>query len=102
MARDPFQNDHFLERDFDTSYEDAEMWQGALKTNEDAEGIVRERTGNLTRLRIFYLAIAAAVVLLSGRLLVLQIFNEDTNKALAEGNRVRESDIRAPRGVIYT
>ena len=101
MARDPFQNDHFLDRDFDTSYDETEAWVGALKNKEDAEQIVHERTGSTSRLRLFYLLVAAVLVLLAGRLLVLQIFNGEANKALAEGNRIRETDIRAPRGVIY-
>lgn len=101
MKKDPFSNDHYLNLDFDTSYEETELWQGALKNEEDAEGIVHEKRAIGGRMRFFYIILSAIFVVLAGRLLVLQIITTDENKALAEGNRIRETDIRAPRGVIY-
>jgi penicillin-binding protein 2 len=101
MSKDPFGSDSYLDLDFDTSYEDSESWQGALKTEEDPDRLVHERTGSRSRVRFFYGAAAAVFCLLLGRLMILQIVNWDQNKALAEGNRIRETDIRAPRGVIY-
>lgn len=99
--KDPFQTDGSLNLDVDTSYEEAELWQGALKNQEGSESLAREKPAQASRVRFFYVAIAAILLLLVGRLLVLQIFNAQQNKALAEGNRIRETDIRAPRGVIY-
>lgn len=101
MTKDPFGSDSYLDLDFDTSYEDSEAWQGALKTEEDPDRLVHERVGSRSRVQFFYWAAAAVFLLLLSRLLILQIVNWDQNKALAEGNRIRETDIRAPRGVIY-
>ena len=99
--RDPFGSNDYLGLDFDTSYEDAEAWSGALKTDEAPERLAAEAPGNRDRIRMFYLLAAGVFLLLLGRLLILQILNWDQNKALAEGNRIRETDVRAPRGVIY-
>lgn len=98
--KDPFEN-RFLDIDFDTTLDGAEAWQAALKTDEAPEQVAQERTANSARLRLFYLIAAFVVLILLGRTLTLQILNSDQNRALAEGNRVRETDIRAPRGVIY-
>lgn len=101
MTTDPFQNEQHLSIDFDTSYEEAEQWQGALRNEEDAEQIVREKGAVEARVRFFYLALGLIFLILLARLLTLQLFNAEQNKALAEGNRIRETDTRAPRGVIY-
>lgn len=99
--KDPFESDQYLDLDFDTSGDDAEAWQAALKNEEEPEQIVTERGAQKARVRFFYAALLGVFVLLIGRLTVLQIVNWDQNKALAEGNRIRETDLRAPRGVIY-
>lgn len=99
--RDPFGSDDYLGLDFDTSYEDSEAWSGALKTDEAPERLAAETPGNRYRLRVFYFLAAGVFLLLLGRLLILQILNWDQNKALAEGNRIRQTEVRAPRGVIY-
>jgi penicillin-binding protein 2 len=99
--KDPFGGQDFLDLDLESAGADAEAWQAALKNEEGADQIARERTGSRSRVRFFYLAMAAIFVLLIGRLSFLQIVKSDQNKALAEGNRVRQTDIRAPRGVIY-
>lgn len=101
MKPDPFSTDHYLNLDFDTTHEDAERWQSALRNEESAEGIVREKRAISGRMRFFYVLLSVIFVVLAGRLLILQIITTDENKALAEGNRIRETDIRAPRGVIY-
>ena len=101
MKKDPFDSGQFLDLDLDTSGAESEAWQGALKSDESPDQLANERKGSLGRLRFFRLAIAAVFLLLAGRLAVLQIVNSSQNQALAEGNRVRETEIRAPRGVIY-
>jgi penicillin-binding protein 2 len=98
--KDPFGTDKFLNLDFDTSYGEAETWQGALK-NDDGADLARERGGDSARKRFFMIAIALLFCILIGRLAVLQIFGAAENAALAEGNRVRSIEIAAPRGVIY-
>ncbi len=97
---DPFRNDHFLELDYDTSAEESESWQAALGQNADEGTTASERT-SVSRLKLFYVGLVAILLLLFGRLLWLQVVNSEHNKALAEGNRVRETEIRAPRGVVY-
>lgn len=101
MKDDPFKSDQFLDISFDTSYEEAELWQGALRNEEDAEGIVEEAASPSGRVRFFTIAIIGVVAILLARLTILQLLNSDQNKALAEGNRIRETQIAAPRGVIY-
>jgi penicillin-binding protein 2 len=101
MNNDPFDSGDLLDLDLDTSGAESEAWQGALKNEEGPEQIARERKGNRSRLQFFKLAIAAVFLLLAGRLAILQIANSSQNQALAEGNRVRETEVRAPRGVIY-
>lgn len=99
--KDPFNTDRLLGIDFDTSYEESESWQGALKNEENTEQIASERTASTGVLRFFTGAIIAVMVLLLGRLAILQVAGFDQNKALAEGNRIRETEVRAPRGVVY-
>lgn len=101
MKKDPFDSGQSLDLDLDISGNESEAWQGALRTDETPEQVANERTGSRSRLRFFTLAIVAVFLLLAGRLTVLQIVNSSQNQALAEGNRVRETEIRAPRGVIY-
>lgn len=98
---DPFRNDHYLDLDFDTSAEESESWQAALGRNSTDEAPVANERTSSTRLRLFYFGLVAVLLLLLTRLLWLQVVNSDQNKALAEGNRIRETDVRAPRGVIY-
>ncbi|MDP4000400.1 MAG: penicillin-binding protein 2, partial [bacterium] len=99
--KDPFGTDKFLNLDFDTSYGEAEQWQGALKNEESTDTVARERSGDSARTRFFMVATALLFFVLAGRLMVLQIFGAAENAALAEGNRVRSIEIAAPRGVIY-
>ncbi|HEY8108401.1 MAG TPA: penicillin-binding protein 2 [Patescibacteria group bacterium] len=99
--KDPFGTDKFLSLDFDTSYGEAEQWQGALKNEEGADTVARERSGDAARTRFFVIAILVLFLILVTRLMVLQIFGAAENAALAEGNRVRSIEIAAPRGVIY-
>lgn len=101
MKKDPFDSGNFLDLDLDTAGAESEAWQGALKNEDSPEHLANERKGSRSRLQFFRLAIAAVFLLLAGRLAVLQIVNSSQNQALAEGNRVRETEIRAPRGVIY-
>lgn len=98
---DPFNPHGSLDIEFDTSSEDAEAWQDALKQNGDTSEVASERRAKLSRVRFFYIAIAGIFMLLLIRLLTLQIINSNENRALAEGNRIRESLVPAPRGVIY-
>lgn len=98
---DPFKDNEYLDINFDTSYEESELWQGALRNEEDASGLVAERPAASTRIKFLAGAIGLITLLLAGRLLVLQIIDSSQNKALAEGNRIRETLIPAPRGVIY-
>lgn len=98
---DPFEPDQTLDLDLDSSADETETWAGALRTDETPEQVAKERKGSRTRLRFFSFALVAVFLLLAGRLTVLQIANFEQNKALAEGNRIRETDVRAPRGVIY-
>ncbi|MDP4000120.1 MAG: penicillin-binding transpeptidase domain-containing protein, partial [bacterium] len=99
--KDPFGTDKFLNLDFDTSYGEAEQWQGALKNEEGTDTVARERSGDSARTRFFVIAIALLFVILTIRLMMLQIVGAAENAALAEGNRVRAIEIAAPRGVIY-
>ncbi|MSU76092.1 penicillin-binding protein 2 [Patescibacteria group bacterium] len=101
MSKDPFQAGEPLDLDIDDSGHDAESWAGALRTDEHPEQVAKERKGSQSRLRFFSIALIGVLLLLAGRLIILQIANFDQNKALAEGNRIRETDVRAPRGVIY-
>lgn len=100
MMRDPFENNHSLDIDFDTSYQDTEAWQGALKNDSGASPALESRA-NPGRIRFFYVAIGVVMLMLSARLVTLQVFQSGENRALAEGNRIREASIPAPRGVIY-
>ncbi len=98
---DPFKDNDYLNIGFDTSYEESELWQGALRNEEDASGLVAERPAASSRVKFLAIVIALITLLLASRLLVLQIIDSSQNKALAEGNRIRETLIPAPRGVIY-
>ncbi len=99
--RDPFDTGSHLNIDFDTSHEAAEAWQDALKHDGDTTDVATERRARPARVKFFYVAMLGVIVLLAGRLTTLQIFNSDQNRALAEGNRIRETLVPAPRGVIY-
>ena len=101
MKKDPFATGKFLNLDFDTSSQEAELWQGALRNEEDTSQVARERGGDSVRIRFFIVATALAFLLLVGRLMMLQIVGAEENAALAEGNRIRAIEIAAPRGVIY-
>jgi len=53
------------------------------------------------RLLILRLAIAAVVLVLTGRLWQVQMVQGDHYRVLADRNRFRQVDVAAPRGVIY-
>lgn len=97
---DPFKSHHSLDIDYDTSYEQTEAWQDALK-NDGSTAVATERRAKVSRVKFFYFVTLGVLLLLGGRLMTLQILNSGQNRALAEVNRIREASIPAARGVVY-
>lgn len=77
-----------------------EEWSDAILP-ADAAAATAESETNRRPLIIFGGIIAVALVALVGRLFFLQIVSGNQNLALANGNRIRETVERAPRGMIY-
>ena len=84
----------------DTSTTDSEKWIFSLLT-ADAEAPAIEGARNY-RPFIFlaFLALVFSIIIIT-RLALLQLSQGEINLTLAEGNRIRETVIRAPRGIIY-
>lgn len=79
---------------------DSERWlQHILPADADAPNIENDRKSS-TFMVIIGLVLLFMVVL-SGQLMNLQMLQGSGSLALAEGNRVKERVIRAPRGIIY-
>ncbi len=70
-----------------------------MPADADAEG--PEGETNRRPLIIFGTIVVLALVILGGRLFTLQVLAGNQNLALANGNRIRETVERAPRGMIY-
>lgn len=78
----------------------AEAWAEAILP-ADATAPVGEGATNRRPLLIFAGLVAAIMAVLVLRLAGLQLINGSHNLALADGNRIRQMVVRAPRGLIY-
>jgi len=79
---------------------DSERWlQHILPADAEAPNIENDRKSS-TFMVVIGLVLLCMVVL-SSQLVNLQMFQGNGSLALAEGNRVKERIIRAPRGIIY-
>jgi penicillin-binding protein 2 len=67
----------------------------------DAEAQITEGETSRRPLVILGAVMVAALVVLSGRLFALQVVDGKRNLGLADGNRIRQRVVRAPRGLIY-
>lgn len=77
-----------------------EAWADAILP-ADAEAAPIEEDTNRRPLAIVGLLLGGVMVLLVGRLAMLQILDGQRNAALADGNRLRTKVTRAQRGVMY-
>ncbi len=77
-----------------------ESWVEAILPADAEAGSVESET-NRRPLLFLALAIVASVFVLSGRMFALQIVEGKRNLGLADGNRIRQQIVRAPRGIIY-
>lgn len=78
----------------------SEDWSAAvLSGSEQAGKLEQPLSGGY--LRFFLVSGAIAVFVLVGQLFYVQITRGQQNLVLANGNRIRQSTIRAPRGAIY-
>lgn len=77
-----------------------EEWTEAILP-ADAEASSPEGETNRRPLLFFGLFVGVMILVLGGRLFMLQVLSGDRNLALANGNRIRERVERAPRGTIY-
>ena len=79
--------------------QESEKWlNNLLPADADAPNIEADRNPKIFTI-IFALSVLFFIIL-CGRLYNLQIIKGSENLKLAEGNRVRESVVRAPRGII--
>jgi penicillin-binding protein 2 len=78
----------------------AEAWTEAILPAE-TDAKARESETNRRPLVIFAAMLGAIMVVLMLRLAGLQILNGSKNLAIADGNRIRVVNTRAPRGLIY-
>jgi len=79
---------------------DSERWlHHILPADAEAPSIELDRKSSVFMVILGFVLLL--MVLLSGQLLNLQILNGESSLVQAEGNRVRERVIRAPRGIIY-
>lgn len=77
-----------------------EEWTEAILP-ADTTGATPEGETSRRPLVLFSMVVGVALLVLTGRLFMLQVFDGQHNLALAEGNRIRERVARAPRGIIY-
>jgi len=79
---------------------DSERWlQHILPADAEAPSIENDRKSSTFMIVIGLVLLC--MVILSSQLVNLQMFQGQGSLALAEGNRVKERIIRAPRGIIY-
>jgi penicillin-binding protein 2 len=77
-----------------------ESWAEAILPADAEAGVLETPT---SRRPLFFMigATILALVILSTQLVNLQIVKGSYNLSLAEGNRIRQKVVRAPRGIIY-
>lgn len=78
----------------------SEDWSAAALSGSEQAGKL-EQPLQSSRVRVFLLASFVAAVVLLGQLFYLQITKGRQNLVLANGNRIRQTTIHAPRGAIY-
>lgn len=79
---------------------DSERWlQHILPADAEAPNIENDRKSST--FLVVLGGVLLALTLLGGQLINLQMFQGKSNLVQAEGNRVKERVIRAPRGIIY-
>lgn len=79
---------------------DSERWlQHILPADSEAPNIENDRRPTIF-MAVFGFTLLA-MVLLGGQLINLQLIKGTSSLVLAEGNRIKETIIRAPRGIIY-
>lgn len=77
-----------------------ESWADAILP-ADAEAAPLDEVTDISSLRILPIALGLVMVLLVGRLMIVQLMQGAHNAALADGNRLRTKITRAQRGVMY-
>jgi penicillin-binding protein 2 len=78
----------------------AEAWTEAILP-ADADAEASESITNRRPMVIFAAFLGVVMLLLVGRLAVLQLIDGGKNLSIADGNRIRDVETRAPRGLIY-
>lgn len=78
----------------------SEDWSAAALSGSEQAGKL-EQPIQSSRVRVFLAASFVASVILLGQLFNLQITKGQQNLVLANGNRIRQTTIHAPRGAIY-
>ncbi len=78
----------------------SEDWSAAVLSGSDDAGKL-ERPFGRSQARLFVLSAVLAVVVLLVQLFYVQVTRGQQNLVLANGNRIRQTTIRAPRGAIY-
>lgn len=79
---------------------DSERWSTAILPGS-GERAVSDHEMSQGYVRWFMVAIGIVGLLLIGQLFQLQVVQGARNQALADGNRIRQNIIRAPRGAVY-
>lgn len=77
----------------------SEDWSSAILAGQDGGRLEEPLEGNFLRYFLFVIGLVALV--LTFRLFDLQVVNGQRHRLLANGNRIRQKVIRAPRGAIY-
>lgn len=77
-----------------------EGWADAIMPGDNEAGRIESETNRRPLLALAGLT-ALAMLVLGVRLFALQIAGGSRNLGLAEGNRIRQKVVRAPRGVVY-
>lgn len=78
---------------------DSEAWSVAILPGSDENRSSSEMS--FTHLKWFIAGVGIVGVVLVGQLFNLQVVQGARNQSLADGNRIRQNVIRAPRGAIY-
>lgn len=78
----------------------SEDWSAAVMTGSEQAGRLEQPLLG-GHVRLFLLAALASVGILAVQLFYVQITRGQQNLVLANGNRIRQTTIRAPRGAIY-
>ncbi len=78
----------------------SEDWSAAVLTGSEQAGKLEQPLSG-RYLRFFLLSGAVAMAILAVQLFYVQITRGQQNLVLANGNRIRQTTVRAPRGAIY-